>query len=64
MYVQSQIAIIRWANVGILLAVLLVRSWQMTMARCHFAHWADLIANGWFDVGPTPVAQLALHMPT
>ena len=36
----------------------------MTLARCHFAHRADLIANGWFDVGPTPLAQQALHMPT
>ena len=45
--------IIRWGNVGILLAVLLVRRWQMTLARCNFAHRADLIANGWFDVGPT-----------
>ena len=27
----------------------------MLLARCHFAHRADLIANGWFDVGPTPL---------
>ena len=31
---------------------------------CHFAHRTNLIANRWFDVGPTPVARLALHMPT
>ena len=24
---------------------------------------ADVIANGWFDVGPTPLAKQALHMP-
>ena len=59
-YIFSKIAIIRWANVGILLA----RRWQMTLARCHFADWADLIANSWFDDGPTPLAQQALHMPT
>ena len=29
-----------------------------------FAHRANLIANRWFNVGPTPVAQQALHMPT
>ena len=23
------------------------------MSQCHFAHRADLITNGWFDVGPT-----------
>ena len=51
----AQIAIICWANVGILLAV--------TLARCHFAHRADLIANGWLDVDPAPLTQHALHMP-
>ena len=40
----TQIVIIRWANAGILSAVLLVE------------------VNRWFDVGPTPVAQQALHM--
>ena len=39
----------------------------MSVARCHFAHRADLIVyliiNGWFDAGPTPLAQQALHMP-
>ena len=25
---------------------------------------ADILANGWFDVGPTPLAQQALHMST
>ena len=59
-----QIAIICWANAGILSAVLLARRRQMTLARCHFAHRANLIANRWFDVGPTPIAQQALHMPT
>ena len=28
------------------------------------AHRADAIANGWFNVGSTPLAQQALHMPT
>ena len=51
------------ANAGILWAVLLTRGRQMTLARCHFAHRANLIANRWFDFGPTPVAQQALHMP-
>ena len=59
-----QIAIICWANAGILSAVLLARRRQMTLARCHFAHRANLIGNRWFEVGPTPVAQQALHMPT
>ena len=62
--VTSQIAIICWANAGILSAVLLARRRQMTLAQCHFAHRANLIANCWFDVGPTPVAQQALHMLT
>ena len=60
----TSIAIICWTNAGILSAVLLARRRQMTLARCHFAHRANLIANRWFDVGPTPVAQQALHMPT
>ena len=53
----------RWHFVGIFLA----RRWQMTLVRCHFVHRADFttfIANGWFDFGPTPVAQQALHMLT
>ena len=47
-------------------AVLLARRRQMMLhvARFHFAHRANLIANRWFDVGPTPVAQKALHTPT
>ena len=60
----TQIAIICWANAGILSAVLLARCRQATLARCYFAHRANLIANRWFDVGPTPVAQQALHTPT
>ena len=59
----SQIAFICWANDGILSAVLLARCRQMTLAQCHFADRANLIANRWFDVGPTPVDQQALHMP-
>ena len=62
--IYSQIAIICWANAGILSAVLLARRRQMTLARCHFAHRTNLIANRWFDVGPTPVAQQTLHMTT
>ena len=62
--IRSQITIICWANAGILSAVLLARRRQMTLARCHFAHWANLIANRWFNVNLTPVAQQALHMPT
>ena len=50
----------RWHFVGSFLA----RRWQMTLVRCHFVHRTDLIANGWFDIGPTPVAQQALHMLT
>ena len=42
----------------------MARRRQMSLARCHFAHRANLIANPWFDVGPTPVAQQTLHMPT
>ena len=60
----TQIVIIFWANASILSAVLLARRRKMTLARCHFAHRANLIANRWFGVGPTPVAQQALHMPT
>ena len=36
----------------------------MSLTRCHFCHRADLIANGWFDVGPTSIAQQAMHMAT
>ena len=60
----SQIAIIYWANAGILSAALLAQRRQMTLCRCHVAHRANLIANRWFQVGPTAVAQQALHMPT
>ena len=60
----TQIVIIFWANASILSAVLLARGREMTLARCHFAHRANLIANRWFGVGPTSVAQQALHMPT
>lgn len=28
-----------------------------------FAHRADVIANCWFDAGPTPLAQQGVHMP-
>ena len=56
-----QIASIRWANVGILLAPLLVRRWQMTLAICRVAHRAD----GWFDVSPTSPAYVNVYvMPT
>ena len=34
----------------------------MTLARRYFVHRDDGISNGWFDVGPTPLAQQALHM--
>ena len=37
---------------------------KMALVRCHFAHRADLIANGCFDVGLTPLAQQALRMPS
>ena len=50
----------RWHFVG----RFVVRRRQMTSARCHFAQRANLNANRWFDVGPTPVARQALHMPT
>lgn len=36
----------------------------MTLTRYHFAHWADLTANGWFVGDPTFLAQQALYMPT
>ena len=35
----------------------------MALAGRHFAHRSDVIANGWFDVGPTCLAQ-ANVMPT
>ena len=41
----TQIVIIFWANASILSAVLLARRREMTLARCHFAHRANLIAN-------------------
>ena len=44
---NTQIAIICWANVGILLAALL----QMTLAQHYFGHWPNVCLNGWFDVG-------------
>ena len=53
-----------WAIVGILSAVLLARRrTNDVIARCHFAHRSNLIVNRWFDVGPTPIAKQALHMP-
>ena len=56
-WASSQITVFRVPNVDVLLAVLLAQHWQMTLARCHFAHRADVIANGWYGVGPTPLAQ-------
>ena len=50
----------RWQFVGSFLA----RRWQMTLVRCNFVYRADFIANCWLDVGPTSVAQQALHMLT
>ena len=44
--------------------VLLAQRRQMTLARCHLAHRANFITNRWFNVGSTPFAQQALHMPT
>ena len=61
---SPKIAIMCWANAGILSAVLLARRRQMTLTRCHFARRTNLIANCWFDVGPTPVAQQVLLIPT
>ena len=62
--ITAQIAILCWTNAGIMSAVLLARRLKMMLARCHFARRANLTANRWFDVCPTPVAQHALHMPT
>ena len=56
--------VIRLVNVRILLAVLLAQRWQMTLAQRHFAHRPNVIANGWFDVDPSSLAQEVLHMPT
>ena len=63
LHLRYNFAVIRWADVDILLAVLLAQRqlWQMTLARCHFAHRPNVIANGCFDVIPTPLAQLDLH---
>ena len=33
------------------------------LARRHLAHRLKVIANSLFDVGQTPLAQQALHMP-
>ena len=52
------------STVSVMAAVLLAQRRQMTLARCHYAHRINLIANRWFDVSPTPVTQQALHMPT
>ena len=60
----SQIAIIRWANVVIWLAVFLVRCCQMTLARFYFDYRADLIGNGWLEIDRMPLAQQSLHKPT
>ena len=46
----SQLAIIRWVNVGILL----VR--RLTLARCHIAHWADLSRCWSIALSPTSPA--------
>ena len=41
--------VIRWTDVGILLAVLFAQCqlWQITLAWCHFARRANIIANIW-----------------
>ena len=49
----TQGAVIRKANVGMHF-VLLAHRIQMTLAPCRFAHRAEIIASGWFDVDPTP----------
>ena len=54
------IVVIGWANVDILLAVLLVQLGQTTLARRHFAHRPKVISNGLFDVDPTSLTQQAL----
>ena len=63
LYMRYNFAVIRWADVGILLAVLLAQRqlWQMTFSRCHFAHRPNVIASGCFDVSPTPLAHIDLH---
>ena len=56
--------VICWANVGILLAVLLTQRWQILLVQHHFAHRADNFADGWFNIGPLSLAQQVWHMPT
>ena len=58
--VLTQIAVIRWSIVGILLAVLLAQRWQMTLAQPHFAHWSNwnLLAQCWSNIlSPTSHAH-------
>ena len=57
----SQIEIICLANIGI--------CWQFCWPDVDKQRWLDvilliLIVNGCLDVGPTPLAQQALRMPT
>ena len=39
-------------NVGPPSSVTLAQRWQMTLAQRNFAHWPNVAANSWPDVGP------------
>ena len=62
--VTSQITIICWANAGILSAVLLARSRQMTLARCHFAINCQPLVRCWSNARIPTTPAYANVMPT
>ena len=56
---STQIAIICWANAGLLSAVLLAQRRQMTLARCHFAQNPPLVRS-WSSNSTSTVETLVL----
>ena len=58
---MPQIAITRWANVGLMMATSLGQRWQTTLAQRNFAHRPYVGPTGWAIVGPTRHSQLRLH---
>lgn len=61
--VNTQIKVIFWLNVDILLGFLFNQRWQMGLTQRKFARRTHVISNGRFDVGLTPFNEQAMHTP-
>ena len=59
----TQIVVIPWADLGILLAILLSLRWQMTLAQRHFAHLTNNIAKCWSNLHNPRSHELANELP-